>query len=131
MKRTEGTNKQTAKQELSELQKVNSFSTSTPTMAAIERSTPLNYSLQENPYSIYITILKSFRHSENLSNYCLQTQHVTSETRSIVARCQFLEKTTEDLKTSLEDSTNECEAKQEAILEFESRLDIVYKKLDS
>jgi chromosome segregation ATPase len=56
---------------------------------------------------------------------------VTSETRSLVARCQFLEKSTEDLKTSLEDSTNECETKQEAILELEDRLDKVHKKLDS
>ena len=105
------------------------------------RSSPLNFALQETPYSIQITIRKSLRNGLNFESSSFSSpQHDSSQTSlhklqeensTLFSRCKSFEKDYVQLKAELEDNVLEIETKNEGIRSLESRIEILHDKLEA
>ena len=109
------------------------------------RSSPLNFALQETPFSILITIRKSLRKSLYSDNFessptvpapqqdSIQTSlhKLREENNALLYRCQNFEKGYLQLKTEFEDNVLEIETKNESIETLESRIEILHDKLEA
>ena len=103
------------------------------------RSSKLNYSIQETPYSIYLTIRKSIRKSPTFSNPEIQSfsppgtisavLELKKENELLLNKCQFLERSNQELKNSFEEATNENETNLETIHNLEDKIEILNNKL--
>ena len=87
------------------------------------RASNLNYAVQETPYSIFLTLRKSFTKTKNLpipesqSSYEQLTLDTTEicNLDSLHKSCRSLEKANEVLKSSLVEAKSEIEINQKTI----------------
>ena len=106
------------------------------------RSSNLNYSIQETPYSIFLTLRKSLIKSPNLPvpGVRSSTQQLVQDTTlvsnlqeenlSLKRRCQFLENSNEVLKNNLEEAIIDSEITRKTIHDLEDEHETMNKKLD-
>ena len=101
------------------------------------RSSPLNYSVQETAYSLYVTIRKSTRKTVNILSTSAQNQLFETnldrenELKALQSRCKHLENKTVALKNDLEGAVIEIEEKQNYIECLEAKLDVGQTKLEA
>ena len=86
------------------------------------RSMPLNYSIQETPFSIYVTVRKSL--SKNASDIVNMKSESTDE------KIKKLERVNQSLIDNLEEAVLESEEKSNTILELKEKVDILLEKLE-
>ena len=99
------------------------------------RSSPLNYSVQETAFSLYVTIRKStrknFKMSSSQQNYpCENISQNANELDFLKSRCQLVENRNEALKSQLEEAVVEVEEKQNYIEHLETKLNAEEKELE-
>ena len=96
------------------------------------RNSNLNFSLQEAPFSIYVTIRKSFSTVKNLSIQD-QNNRITSSEETVNClkrRCENLEGACQKLQRDLEEEINKNEAKEEHLSKLSEKLENLESKLD-
>ena len=92
----------------------------------------MNFSLQEAPFSIYVTIRKSFSTVKNLSIQD-QNNRITSSEETVNClkrRCENLEGACQKLQRDLEEEINKNEAKEEHLSKLSEKLENLESKLD-
>ena len=100
------------------------------------RSSPLNYSVQETAYSLYVTIRKSTRNTNDILSIGAQNKlsennlHCENELIVLQSRCEILENKNEVLKNELEEAVIEIEEKQNNIECLEAKSDVGQSKLE-
>ena len=103
------------------------------------RSSPLNYSLQETPFSLYLSIRKSirkpsgifipeFENPELLENE-LEQETCKQEIERLSSKCEALEKACEALKNNYEDAVNDSEKKYKYIIDLEAIVKTLHEKV--
>ena len=107
------------------------------------RASNLNYAVQETPYSIFLTLRKSFTKTKNIpitesqpayEQLTLDTAEIINlqnENDSLHKSCWSLEKVNEVLKSSLVEATTENETNQKTIGDLETKVEILHGKIDS
>ena len=106
------------------------------------RSSNLNYSIQETPYSIFLTLRKSHTKSKNISTesqssleqFAPETTEILNiqkEKDSLLKRCHFLENVNQDLKSNLEEATAQNELNLKTIGDLETIVETLHTKIDS
>ena len=104
------------------------------------RSTNLIFLVQESPYSAYVTIRKRFRkdasnHSEILDQkaHHLRDVHendcIKRELGNLKISSEAITKVNSTLKDNLEEATDECEALQNKVTNYEHVLENLHTKL--
>ena len=97
------------------------------------RNSNLNFSLQETPFSIYVTIRKSFSTGKNLPIQDQNSNRITSSEETVNClkrRCENLEGACQKLQSDLEEEINENEAKEEHLSKMSEKLENSESKLD-
>ena len=91
------------------------------------RTSSLNFSCQETPFSFYITLRKSFRkasHGQQLPRFPPQQAHQAEQ----LAQANYLRNAYNRIKYDLEDALMENESKNEVIASLETKLENSYEK---
>ena len=95
-------------------------------------SSNLNYSIQQTPYSIYLTIRKSLQKSRNFFPVVepkINSKKVISDQEVLASRVLVLEEANRHLKEQLEDEIDTNEAKNNTIFELESKVESLHNQL--
>ena len=97
------------------------------------RSSNLNFSLQETPFSLYVTIRKSYYNTRNYSNRHNQSEPLLDSSKEIdalKAKYKLLEEALESLKEKYEDEINENETNQKTISALKNQVEVLHSKND-
>ena len=92
------------------------------------RASFLNFSIQETPYSLYLTIRKSFSKYSNQQTVCCDP---SSELVILRVKFKSLEDANLSLKNNYEEAINECEVGYKVIRELETKIENYEIKLEN
>ena len=98
------------------------------------RSSPLNYSVQETAFSLYVTVRKSTRKnfSSTQQNYILENiSENKDELHLLQSRCQLVLNENEALKSQLEEAVVEVEEKENSVKSLRTKLNARAKELET
>ena len=104
------------------------------------RSSNLNYSLQETPFSFYLTLRKSFIQPSRLPASATQLQalklpesspNLQIENELLSRKCNTLEREYQTLKDCFEEATLEIEANNSTTNDLKTRLENLHSKLET
>ena len=99
------------------------------------RDSSLNFSLQETPYSLYLTIRKTFskaslssEQNSTLSLPSLVSDQTQKEINTLKQKLEYVQDSNESLKSDLNEAVDECEQCHVQIKNLESTIDEIKKR---